>query len=166
MLHKRPGDKNVYLKVGALVQKRGELLLIKERSNWKKKYLWNTIKGSFEGGKDKTIMAAVAREAWEEARVKIKITHLQSVSHAYQYQKTFIQFNFVAELVSGDARLPLPKEQRLLDEDIVEVRWFSRKEVQKLKARDMINNRAWVAVQDWLAGKRFPLVAIRELNKL
>ena len=56
--------KQIVFKVGVLVTKDNQLLLIKEKCKADTKYQWNIIKGTVEPEKDSDVFAAAQREVW------------------------------------------------------------------------------------------------------
>lgn len=154
---------NLAIKVAVLVtdEKNEKILLIKEKLETKTKSLWNVIKGSFEGFSKETLVQAAVRECFEEADVTVKITNSMGIYFMLSKGKTRIQFNFLAKILTGVPRVPPIKGQKDRGEDIQDVRWFTQKEVMNLKVSDFVSRRAYQLVQDWLAGKKYPLRVIR-----
>lgn len=154
---------NIAIKVAILVtdEKNERILLIKEKLETKNESLWNVIKGSFEGFRKETLVQAAVRECYEEADITVKITNSMGIYFMVSKGKTRIQFNFLAKILKGVPMVPPIKGQVERGEDIQEVRWFTREEVINLKVSDFVSRRAYQLVQDWLAGKKYPLRVIR-----
>lgn len=154
-------------KVGILVEHKGKLLLIKELNSSDRKYYWNIVKGTFEPDKDKNFISAAERECKEEAGVGIKIKHLLNVVYLNDKNKNkyVIQFNFTAVMTRGLPKLAKKDSQKKLNEDIIELRFFTKKELKKLKKSDFMNKRSFLAVNEWLGGKRHNLDIFMFINK-
>lgn len=147
----------IQIKIGVLIRKRNCLLLIKERHEQEGKYRWNIIKGTFEPETDKDVIKAARREAEEEAGASIKITNFLNIFFLKRKNKLTIQINFVASLIKETLIIAEMEEQKQRAEDISEMRFFSKKELKGLKKEEFINTRAYLAVQDWLKGKKYSL---------
>src|SRR3989344_5250515 len=93
------------IKIGALLISQGKLLLIREKSTFDNQYHWNIIKGTFEPGKDKSLLKTAEREAREEAGVAIKNLQLFNVFEVEKNKKSIIQINFVAKVKNRKFRL-------------------------------------------------------------
>lgn len=55
--------------------------------------------------------------------------------------------------------------QKAYQENINDCRLFNKAELQKLKQKDFIDKRTFVAISDYLVGKSLPLSVIREILK-
>lgn len=147
----------IQIKIGVLIQKRGRLLLIKERHEQDGKYRWNIIKGTFEPEADKDVIGAAQREAEEEAGACVEITHLLNIFFLKRKNKLTIQLNFIASLAKETLAIAKAEEQKQRAEDISEIRFFSKEKLRGLKKEEFINTRAYLAVQDWIKGKKYSL---------
>jgi NADH pyrophosphatase NudC (nudix superfamily) len=136
------------IKIGVLVEEKGKLLLIRELNNKDDKYYWNLIKGTFEHQKDENLFAAVKRECKEEAGILVKINYLQSIM--YLHRKNVMQFNFGATIQKGKPKIPSPSHQKEEGENIIELRFFNKEEIRKIKEKEFMNKRAFMAVKNWL----------------
>ena len=156
----------VTLKASVVIRHHGKVLLIRERHNPRHPYRLNIIKGSFEPGKDISIFDAATREAREEANAKIKLKYLLSAYYLLYEQNALMTFTFIADLlnprhvgvVSKKLQAQYSKTKR-----INEVKFFSRKELARLKPKDFVGMRGYVAIQDYLKGIRFSLAAVKTL---
>lgn len=153
MLHK------ILIKVGVLVVHRGKLLLIKEKAGRNSQYHWNIIKGTYDPEQDKSPFDTARREAKEEANAAIKIKKLLNILYLQKDHKTFIQFNFVADLPRLRFSLSDPEQQKKyrIDEEIVDIKLFSRRQLQKMKKNEFMGERTFTSVQAWLKCKRSSL---------
>ncbi len=148
--------KEIIVKVGVLVEYRGKLLLIKEISPLDGQYRWNIIKGTYEPGRDVSMLKAAERESMEEAGVSIKSIQFLNVIELEKERKTILQFNFLAKSATDRVRLAENRSQKKRNEDIVEARFFDKKEVRKMNWRDFLNQRAYQATRDWLSREKEP----------
>ena len=157
----------IVIKIGALIEHHSKLLLIKEKSWQDSAYHWNFVKGTVEPKHDRTLMAAARREAKEEANARIRITHVLNVLLLYKNDTLFIQRNFIARLVGSRFEVSPLKEQKRyrIDEEIVDVALFTKQRLHKMKRSEFIGERTYQSIQDWLAGKRYPLNLIKTLTK-
>ncbi|MGH8122233.1 MAG: NUDIX hydrolase [Rudaea sp.] len=106
---------------------------------------------------DETLHAAALRETLEETGWTVALTDLVGV---YQWpsadgKRQFLRFAFAATPLIHDA-------QRKLDQGIVRALWLTREEIvaesARLRSPLVLGN-----IDDWLAGRRYPLHAIRSL---
>ena len=154
---------NITIKIGVLIVSRDELLLIKERSDHDGRYHWNIIKGTYEQNKDINILEAARREAMEEAGVTVKKLQLFNVFEVKKNQKIIIQFNFLTKIKNKKFRLVHKNQQKKRDEDIIEIKFFNKEALRKMKRKDFLGNRSYLIVQNWLAGGKefFSLLKIK-----
>lgn len=141
------------------------MLLIRERHNPDHPYRLNIIKGTFEPNKDASILDTAFREAREEANAKIKLRYLLSTYYFLDGQNALITFVFIADLLNPNVGVPSEKFQAKYSdtERVSEVKFFSRKELAKLKLKDFVGMRGYLAIQDYLKGRRFPLKILKTL---
>ncbi|MDD5289963.1 MAG: NUDIX hydrolase [Patescibacteria group bacterium] len=158
---------NAIIKIGILVEHQNKLLLIKELNSSDGKYYWNIIKGTFESDKDKNFISAAVRECKEEARIGIKVKHLLNIIYLSDKNKNkyVIQLNFIADIIKGLPKLAKKDSQKKLNEDIIELKFFTKKELKKLKKSDLMNERSFFVVRDWLKSKRYNLDVFLFINK-
>ena len=142
----------IKIKVGVLVQKKNKLLLIKELDASRKQHYWNIIKGTFEPARDKNLFAAARRECLEEVGIKVNLKGMLNVFYLKKRGYALFQFNFLGE-AKNDPKLASKREQKERGEDIAEFRWFSRKNISKLKKAEFMNSRTFVTVKGWTSKK-------------
>lgn len=142
--------KPIKIKIGILVENKGKLLLIKELNSKDGKYYWNIIKGTFEPEKDKDFFKTAKRECREEAGISVRVNYLQSIM--YLRRKNVIQFNFLALIQKGVPKILKIDDQKKENENIIELKFFNKKELKKIKKREFMNERAFMAVKNWLKG--------------
>lgn len=157
----------IVTKVGVLIEHRGKLLLIKEKTSHDRRYYWNFVKGTVEPKLDRTLMAAAGREAKEEANARIHIAHILNVLSLYKNNTLFIQCNFIARLVGSHFGVsPLKGQKRYRpDEEIIAVALFTKQQLRNMKRDEFISQRTYQSIQDWLLGKRYPLRIIKTITK-
>lgn len=68
--------------------------------------------------------------------------------------KYIIQFNFIASLQKGIPKVPKKDHQKIRNEDISELKFFTKNELKKMKKQEFINKRAFLAVNEWLTNKK------------
>lgn len=144
--------KNIVIKISALIVSHGTLLLMKEKSSRDNQYHWNIIGGTYEPKKDRNLLEAIQREAMEEAGAGIKNIKLLNIFEVEREQKTIIQFIFLANLKSKNFRLAPRHEQKKRGEDIIEIRFFNKKVLRKMRRKDFFGDRSYLAVKNWLMG--------------
>ncbi len=151
------------IKVGLLITNKEELLLIKEWSNNKNGYFWNVVKGSFEPEKDKTLAECAIREADEEIGVKITLEKFINlvIKHGFS---TRIYVNLVASITNGEPRVASDENQKLLKEDIKEVKWLKKDDLKKMPEEEFINDVVFMAISKWLSGETYPLELLTEVD--
>jgi 8-oxo-dGTP pyrophosphatase MutT (NUDIX family) len=150
----------ITIKVGALIEHEGKLLLIREWSNKKNGHFWNIIKGTLDKPEE-GLLACVSRECLEEAGIQVAITGIIDLS--YSSKALRMQVNFLGNLLPGSPEsIPSQKEQLERGEDIIEKKWFSRDELLGIREEEFINTRAYHAIHSWLDGIVFPLSFLSE----
>ena len=133
--------------VAAVVQRDGKFLLVEEETD--AGLAFNQPAGHLEPGE--SLVAAVAREALEEAAYHFKPTHLVGIYNWRHPSKdlTYLRFAFGGELRGWEA-------DRQLDDGIVAARWLTLDEVQATQVRHR-SPLVWRCIDDLLAGKAYPL---------
>ncbi len=159
----RHTEPKVVIKVGAVARYQKKVLLVRERHNPAHPYRWNIIKGTFEPARDPSIVHALTREAREEARAHIKVKHLLGVYYLRDGHTSLTMFTFIADLLAPPKKIKRKRVFRNNEEDIIETRLFTETELAKLKLKDFVGTRGYLAVQDYLRGKRFPAGLITTL---
>lgn len=163
---------DIQIKVGALVENEGKLFLISEKGQstrqrrTKEKYLFNIVKGTFDPKLDKNLLATVVRECQEEINIKVKVEKLLHFIYLRENKKIRLQFNFLCKVVGKNKPKISPQaKQKIYQEHINDCKLFSKAELKKLKQKDFIDKRAYLAVSDYLLGKSLSLNVLRELIK-
>ncbi|HEX7915633.1 NUDIX hydrolase [Rudaea sp.] len=104
---------------------------------------------------NETLFDAAVRETLEETGWTIELTDFVG---AYQWNTPdgsaeYLRFTFAAHPVCHDA-------QRVLDDGIVRALWLTREEIAKQANRHR-NPMVLGNIDDWLAGKRYPLHVVQ-----
>ena len=142
---------NVTIVCSIMLEHEGKLLLIKEaRPNVRGK--WNTPAGHLEGVE--TPITCALREAKEESGYDVELTGIQAVYHRPSADEYIIDYCFLAR----------PKNLNVspLADDVLETQWLSREEVKALSPESLRSKRTAKRLEDWLAGKRYPLTVIAQ----
>ena len=140
-----------------------KVLLIKEKLEKLPVPLWNIIKGSYDG--KETIFEAALQECQEEASLDVELTHSLGVYVSEESEKMRIQFNFLARAKDMSVpRVAAMEEQVSRNEAIEEVRWFTQEEIVAMDPREFVSPRAYELLQDWMAGKTFPLETYKQVS--
>jgi len=141
------------IKIGVLAIERNKLLLIKELNSSDGKYYWNIIKGTFEPTKDKDFFEAAKRESREEAGIEIKLVNLINIVYLRKRDRKIIQFNFKALIKKSTPKLSIKNQYKVKNEDIMKVKFFTKKELKKMKKQEFINIRTFLTIRDWIENK-------------
>ncbi len=160
-------NNTIKIKIGILVENKGKLLLIKELNSKDGKYYWNIVKGTFESDKDNNFLESAIRECKEEAGIEVKVTDLLNIMYLSDKTKDkyVIQFNFIASIKKGALKLTKKDEQRKRSEDIIKLKFFSKNDLKKIKKNEFMNERAHLAVKEWLKNTRYNLGLFKFINK-
>lgn len=137
--------------VAAVAERKGRFLLVEEETEDGLRY--NQPAGHLDHGE--SLIDACSREALEETAWHFRPTALVGV---YQWPRpkgniTYLRFAFAGEL--GEEEIG-----RALDTGIVRAVWMTLSEVESSRDRHR-SPLIWQCVQDWLAGRRYPLDMIR-----
>jgi ADP-ribose pyrophosphatase YjhB (NUDIX family) len=137
--------------VAALVERDGRVLLVEEETDDGIRF--NQPAGHLDQGE--SLVDACAREALEETAWHFRPTALVGV---YQWPRpqgdiTYLRFAFAGELGEHEAG-------RQLDAGILRAVWMTPAEIEATRDRHR-SPLILQCVQDWLAGRRFPLDLIR-----
>ena len=136
--------------VAAIVEQDGKFLLVEEYTSHG--LLFNQPAGHLEA--NESLLAAVARETLEESAYEFEPRHLIGIYrwHASASDTTYLRFAFTGRILTHHP-------ERALDEGIVRVVWMKPEEIRATQAhhRSPLILRC---VEDYLAGKRYPLELI------
>lgn len=154
---------SIKIKVGSLIIKKNEILLIKEKTEKNNIPLWNIVKGTYEENNNETIFDAAIRECKEEASVKVKLVSALGCYISQENNEVRVQFNFLAKIVDSVPILPDKKEQKQRDECISELKWFSKEKILQMNPSEFISNRTYLALKDWIKGDYYPLEIFKNI---
>lgn len=140
--------------VAAVIERDGRFLLVEEETDDGIRF--NQPAGHLDEGE--ALIAACAREALEETGWHFQPTALVGV---YQWPRpqgdiTYLRFAFAGSLGEYEAERPL-------DEGILRAVWLTPAEIAASRARHR-SPLILQCVEDWLAGRRFPLDLIRHYD--
>ena len=137
--------------VAAVAQRDGRFLVVEEQADGGLRL--NQPAGHLEPGE--TLVAAAAREALEETAYRFTPESLLGV---YRWRNpqgiTYVRFAFVGQAAG-------PEPGRALDQGIVRALWLTPDELQAERARHR-SPLVYRCVEDYLAGRRFPLELLVE----
>ncbi|MDR1708287.1 MAG: NUDIX hydrolase [Candidatus Accumulibacter sp.] len=136
-----------HVTVAAVAEREGRFLLVEEETDEGLRF--NQPAGHLERGE--TLVEAVVRETLEETGHTFSPGCLVGV---YQWNNPrlgidYLRFVFGGEITGHDAR-------RKLDDGIVAARWLSLEEIRASAGR-LRSPMVLRAIDDWLAGRRWPL---------
>lgn len=137
---------NITLKVAAIIKNKiQQTLLIKEQYTEEKGYKWNLVKGTFDNPAE-TIEECVRREIQEE----VGLTNFESIilKKVYHYGTTEqpkMLFVFAAKYLGGELSTTNNIKS---DENIDEIKWFSKEELKEIKHEDCIDSYVYTSLQD------------------
>lgn len=141
-----------HVTVAALVEREGRFLMIEESCNGR--IVINQPAGHLEEGE--SLEEAVVRETLEETAWSVRP---EAITGLYQWHnpqsgKTYLRVCFVAGC--------LEKHDRKLDNGILRAMWLTRDEIL-LRERQLRTPMVMQCLDDYLAGKRFPLDFLQHL---
>ncbi|MEQ1590377.1 MAG: NUDIX hydrolase [Gallionella sp.] len=136
--------------VAAVIERDGKFLLVEENTSQGVRF--NQPAGHLEA--NESLLAAVARETLEESAYHFTPTHLIGVYrwHSSDSDTTYLRFAFTGNITGHEAN-------RRLDKGIIQALWLTPDEIRANQAhhRSPLILRC---VEDYLAGKRYPLELI------
>lgn len=133
--------------VAAVIEREGKFLLVEEETAQGLKF--NQPAGHWEP--NETLVQATAREALEETAWHFIPKHLLGIYrwHSDNANVTYLRFAFCGELGEHEP-------ERTLDEGIVRAVWMTPDEIRATQDRHR-SPLILRCVEDYLAGKRYPL---------
>ena len=136
--------------VAAVMEREGRFLLVEEEDGGEPVY--NQPAGHWE--RDETLVQACAREVLEETAHRFEPRQLVGV---YRWGRppgdlTYLRFAFCGDILGVE-------EGRSLDQGIVRTLWLAPEEIRALGPRHR-SPLVWRCVEDYLAGRRYPLELI------
>jgi len=142
------------VRVAALIEDRGRFLLVEEHTS--DGLMLNQPAGHLEEGE--SLVEACAREAMEETAHPFTPRELVGI---YQWRRPDGEVTYLRFAFAGDAGEAIAG--RALDEGIVRAVWMTPDEIEASRQRHR-SPLVWACVQDWQAGIRLPLSALRHFG--
>ena len=139
--------------VAAIIERDNKFLLVEEITERGNRF--NQPAGHLEDGE--TLVQAVIRETMEEAAYEFTPEFLLGV---YQWKHTLNDTTYLRFAFIGKAGVHYPMQE--LDEGIVQAVWMDIDEIRE-KANLMRSPQVLTCIEDYLAGKRYPLEVITNL---
>lgn len=144
-----------HVTVAAVVEREGKFLLVEEYTP--QGIGFNQPAGHLEA--NESLVEAVVREVLEETAYHFMPTALLGL---YQWTTpdppatSYLRIAFIGEVSE-------PRTMRSLDEGIIRADWF---DLQAIKAFEDLHRgpMVWQCINDYLAGKRFALTLLNDLN--
>lgn len=141
--------------VAALIERDGRFLLVEEETEDGLRF--NQPAGHLDAGE--SLVAACSREALEETAWRFEPTALVGI---YQWTRpkgdiTYLRFAFAGVLGAEEVGRPL-------DTGILRAVWLTPAEIEASRPRHR-SPLIWQCIQDYLAGRRFPLDLIRHYDR-
>ncbi len=147
-------SKQISVTVAAVVEREGRFLVVEEETDDGVRI--NQPAGHLEPGE--TLVDAAAREALEETAWRFTPEQLVGI---YRWphpsgRVTYVRFAFTGS-VDG------PEPGRRLDQGILQALWLRPEELQARSGQHR-SPLVWRCVQDYLAGRRYPLTVLTEFS--
>lgn len=143
-----------HITAAAMVEHQNKLLFVKEICHGD--LVLNQPAGHVEKGE--TLEQAAVRETLEESACDISVTHVLGI-YSHYYQKANTMYYRVCFI----ARLDKIRENHPLDNDIIEALWLSPEQARQ-QTCPFRSPLVEVCMNDYLAGKSYPLSLINELS--
>jgi len=140
--------------VAAVIEQKGKFLLVEEHTS--QGLQLNQPSGHLEAGE--SLLAAVVRETQEESAYVMVSQHLLGIYRWYAptSDTTYLRFAFSGRVINHHP-------QQALDEGIVRALWMTADEIRACQQRHR-SPLILRCVEDYLAGKRFPLALITDYD--
>jgi len=142
-----------HITVACLIEREGRFLLVEERAG--EDLVLNQPAGHWDEGE--TLYAAALRETLEESAWEVELTALLGL---YAYKPAHLDHGFLRVAFAAKALWHHP--QQPLDSGIERALWMSRDELAACAERHR-SPMVLRGVDDYLAGKRYPLDLVNHL---
>ena len=139
--------------VAAIIEQNGKFLLVEEKTDRGNRY--NQPAGHLED--NETLIQAIIRETMEEAAYEFTPEFLLGI---YQWKHTHNGTTYLRFAFIGKVGVHYPMQA--LDDGIIQTVWMSVDEMRD-KASLMRSPQVLMCVEDFLAGKRYPLQVVTHL---
>jgi len=141
--------------VAAIAERGGRFLLVEEDTQHGRRF--NQPAGHLDP--DETLLQAVVRETLEETACVFEPAALLGV---YQYRHdeedvTYLRFAFTGEITAHE-------EGRALDHGIVRAVWLTLDEIRSKSGRHR-SPLVMRCIEDYLAGRRYPLAVLQQYSR-
>ena len=142
------------LAAGVICERDGRILMVREDQPGEG-IVWNQPVGHLDAGED--VMQAALRETYEETGLQVELTGLLGVYVWVQGDgDTLIRVCFTARFAGGELG---PVDREVVQEAV----WLTREEIDAIRPR-LRNPVALRCLDDYYAGKRFPLDAVTRIG--
>lgn len=140
---------------GAIVEKDGKILLVKEKKETAKDE-WNHPAGWIEVGEDP--IYTVKKEMAEETGFQFEPTHILGI-YSYHEKKLKERFNITPHPIKIIflGKITGRAEDKFLASEIAEVKWFSPEEIEAMDKNTLRDFDIKIIIKDYFAGKKYPL---------
>lgn len=149
--------KSIRVSVAAIVEREGRFLTVEEAID-EGRLAFNQPAGHLEPGE--TLIEAVRREVLEETAWRFEP---QGLVGLYLYENPGGPITYLRVCFHGACEAH--EDDRGLDEGIVRAVWLTREELSRLRER-MRTPLVLRCLDDYLAGRRYPLAVIADLERL
>lgn len=135
-----------------LIEKAGKVLLTKDEN----KSGWKLPGGEVE--KNEFIIDAARREVKEETGFEVDATGIVSIQeYLKESGEHRLRFYFTAQLRGG--------EEKLMVGEVKEIKWMDRAKLSKMTESDFYIPPYYLAIQEYLANKNWPLSILNRYEK-
>jgi ADP-ribose pyrophosphatase YjhB (NUDIX family) len=143
-----------HVTVAAVIERNGEFLMVEEIAD--QQAVYNQPAGHLEDGE--SFIDAIIREVQEETAWQFMPNAITGI---YRWRKPDEGKTFVRVCFTGALGEHSPTQQ--LDEGIIAAPWLPRSELLALPSSHLRSPMVKLCMEDYLAGKRYPLDMITEL---
>jgi len=137
--------------VGAIIEKNGKILLVKEAKKEQDTGKWNHPAGWIEIGENP--IEGVKREVKEEAGLEFSPTHILGIYSLARKDLNPIHHP-IKIIFIGDIS---NKETKELADDVSEKKWFAPEKIEEMDSNTLRDLDIKKMVRDYFSGKKFPL---------